>query len=207
MSQRLGRYFRYWTRAIPRFRVAQQGATAVEFALIAPAFLATLIAVLQTAVFLFAQAYLQTAAVQAGRLFMTGQAQNLSQAAFKTQICQNYLPQLFNCSSLVVVAQSYSSFASASTSAPSVYNAQGQLSSGSYSPGVFNGDYDQDEPAGCRRRGDACSCLRQFPDRCNRQVDDRQRHHYHHKPFPQLIDILQSLIGMFPTGMKQGIWP
>jgi len=136
MSQRLGRYFRYWTRAIPRFRVAQQGATAVEFALIAPAFLATLIAVLQTAVFLFAQAYLQTAAVQAGRLFMTGQAQNLSQAAFKTQICQNYLPELFNCSSLVVVAQSYSSFASASTSAPSVYNAQGQLSSGSYSPGA-----------------------------------------------------------------------
>ena len=137
MLQNLRRYCRTWTRAIARFGAAERGATAVEFALIAPAFLATLIAVLETAIFLFAQASLQTAAVQAGRLFMTGQAQNLSQAAFKTQVCQNYLPVLFDCSSLIVIAQSYSSFSSASTSAPALYDAQGNpVSTWAYSPGA-----------------------------------------------------------------------
>ena len=126
MLQSLRRHCRTWTRALARLRDAERGATAVEFALIAPAFLATLIAVLETAIFLFAQASLQTAAAQAGRLFMTGQAQSLSQSAFKTQVCQNYLPMIFNCSSLIVIAQSYSSFSSANTSAPALYDAQGQ---------------------------------------------------------------------------------
>ena len=118
MLRDLKGHCRSWTRAIARFRVAERGATAVEFALIAPAFLATLIAVLETAIFLFAQASLQTAAVQAGRLFMTGQAQNLSQAAFKTQVCQNYLP-------------------GANTSAPALYDAQGNpVSTWAYSPGA-----------------------------------------------------------------------
>jgi Flp pilus assembly protein TadG len=136
MLQKLRRRCRYWVRTVARFRVAECGATAVEFALIAPAFLATLIAVLETVIFLFAQA-LQTAAVQAGRLFMTGQAQNLSQSAFKTQVCQNYLPVLFNCNSLVVIVQSYSSFSSANTSAPALYDAQGNpVSTSAYSPGA-----------------------------------------------------------------------
>jgi len=137
MLRDLKRHCRFWTRAIARFRVAERGATAVEFALIAPAFLATLIAVLETAIFLFAQASLQTAAVQAGRLFMTGQAQSLSQSAFKTQVCQNYLPGVFNCNSLVVIVQSYSSFSSANTSAPALYDAQGNaVSTWAYSPGA-----------------------------------------------------------------------
>jgi Flp pilus assembly protein TadG len=131
MLQSLQRHCRSWTRAIARFGVAERGATAVEFALIAPAFLATLIAVLETTIFLFAQASLQNAAVQAGRLFMTGQAQNLSQSSFKTQVCQNYLPALFNCNSLVVIVQSYSSFSSANTSAPALYDAQSFDSPGS----------------------------------------------------------------------------
>ena len=63
-------------RELARFRRARQGTTAVEFALIAPAFLATLIAVLQTCVFVFAQQTLQNAAVQLGRLIMTGQVQS-----------------------------------------------------------------------------------------------------------------------------------
>jgi Flp pilus assembly protein TadG len=136
MSGNLKEQYRIWRARIARFGVARQGTTAVEFALIAPAFIALLVAVLETAVFLFAQSSLQTAAVQAGRLFMTGQAQNLSQAAFKTQICQNYLPSVFNCNSLVIVVQNYSSFAAASTSAPSMYNSQGQpVTTWAYNPG------------------------------------------------------------------------
>jgi Flp pilus assembly protein TadG len=136
MMRKLRQHCRYWTRAVARLRVAEQGATAVEFALIAPAFLATLIAVLETALFLFAQASLQTAATQAGRLFMTGQAQNLSQSAFKTQVCQNYLPSVFNCSNLIVVVQNYTSFSSASTSAPALYNGSTPVSTWAYSPGT-----------------------------------------------------------------------
>ncbi len=136
MMRKLRRHCRYWMLAVARLRTAEQGATAVEFALIAPAFLATLIAVLQTAVFLFAQASLQSAATQASRLFMTGQAQNLSQSAFKTQVCQNYLPALFNCNSLVVVVQNYSSFSGANTSAPALYDANGNaVNTWAYSPG------------------------------------------------------------------------
>jgi Flp pilus assembly protein TadG len=136
MLSKLRRHCRYWTRALARLRAAERGTTAVEFALIAPAFLATLIAVIQTALFLFAQASLQTAATQAGRLFMTGQAQNLSQSAFKTEVCTNYLPAIFNCNSLIVVVQNYTSFSSASTSAPALYNAQGNpVNTWAYSPG------------------------------------------------------------------------
>jgi Flp pilus assembly protein TadG len=136
MLQNLQMHARYFRKILLRFSAARRGTTAVEFALLAPAFIALLIAVLETAVFLFAQASLQTAAVQAGRLFMTGQAQNLTQANFKTQVCQNYLPSVFNCNSLIVVVQTYSSFASANTAAPSLYNNQGQaVSTWAYSPG------------------------------------------------------------------------
>jgi hypothetical protein len=67
---------------------------------------------------------------------MTGQAQNLSQSAFKTEVCTNYLPAIFNCNSLIVVVQNYTSFSSASTSAPALYNAQGNpVNTWAYSPG------------------------------------------------------------------------
>jgi hypothetical protein len=67
---------------------------------------------------------------------MTGQAQTVSQSSFKTQICQNYLPPVFDCNSLIVVVQSYSSFASANTSAPALYNGQGQaVTTWAYTPG------------------------------------------------------------------------
>jgi Flp pilus assembly protein TadG len=136
MFENPAKHVRRWMRTISRFRLAQRGATAVEFALIAPAFFATLIAALETAFFLFTQAYLQGAAVEAGRLFMTGQAQNYTQSQFKNLICTNYLPVLFNCASLVVVVQSYSSFSGASTTEPQLYNAQGQPNTTwAYNPG------------------------------------------------------------------------
>jgi Flp pilus assembly protein TadG len=121
-----------------RFSRARQAATAVEFALIAPAFLAVLLAVLQTAIFLFAQQSLQNAAMQAGRLFMTGQAQGDSQSAFRNLVCSNYLPSIFTCGNLVVVVQSASSFSGLTTSAPSLYSNGQQIpvTSFAYSPGT-----------------------------------------------------------------------
>ncbi len=136
MIRALTRYFRRCGRDLARFVAAQQAATAVEFAIIAPVFLAVLLAIFQVSIFLFVQQSLQNAAMQAGRLFMTGQAQGLSQSAFKNQICQNYLPSVFNCNSLILIVQSYPSFAGANTSKPALYNNGQPITTWAYSPGT-----------------------------------------------------------------------
>ena len=119
-----------------RFAHARSGATAVEFALIAPAFIAVLVAMFQVAVYLFVQQSLQNAATSAGRLFLTGQAQTWTQTTFKTYVCNNLLPSMFNCSSLVISVQPYSDFASASMSAPALYDVNGNpVTSFPYSTG------------------------------------------------------------------------
>jgi Flp pilus assembly protein TadG len=136
MFRNLAKYFR---RDIARFRTAQRGATAVEFALIAPAFIALLLAVIQTTLFLFAQQVLQNAAVQGGRLFMTGSAQNggLTETQFLNDVCP-MVQALFNCNNLMINVQSTTSFGSASTGAPTLtYNANGTVSNAwSFAPGT-----------------------------------------------------------------------
>ena len=138
MFRNPARFFRRRARDVSRFRVAQQGATAVEFALIAPAFLATLIAVFETTIFLFAQQNLQTAAVQAGRLIMTGQVQNsnMTQSQFANVVCPMVQP-IFNCSKLMINVQNSSSFSGVSTAAPTLtYDANGNVTNNwTYSPG------------------------------------------------------------------------
>jgi len=106
---------------ICRFCRAESGATAVEFAIIGPAFIATLVAALQVCLVLFAQLAIQNAAVQAGRYFMTGQAQsnNWSASTVVGMVCPT---ALFTCSNMYIVVQDYSSFAAANTSAPAMYN-------------------------------------------------------------------------------------
>jgi Flp pilus assembly protein TadG len=133
MVLNLAKLFR---RNIRRFGGAQQGTTAIEFALIAPVFIALLVAIFETTLFLFAQANLQYAAMETGRLFMTGQAQNgnMTQSQLQSTVCP-MVQQIFNCSNLVIVVQSYASIGCVSTTAPQLYNANGTLSSGTFSPG------------------------------------------------------------------------
>ncbi len=138
MLKYLAKSSRRGARHLSRFGHASQGAMAVEFALVAPILIAVLLAVLETAIFFFAQQSLQNAATQAGRQFMTGQAQGNSQSAFRNLVCTNYLPSIFNCNSLVVVVQSASSFAGVNTAAPNLYS-NGQplpVTSFAYSPGT-----------------------------------------------------------------------
>jgi Flp pilus assembly protein TadG len=121
-----------------RFARARHGATAVEFALIAPFFLATLLAIMQVAIFLFAQQTLQNAASQAARYFMTGQAQNgnWSAATIRSMICPD-IQALFTCGSVIISVQNYASFASANTSAPALYNSNGQpITTWPFDPGT-----------------------------------------------------------------------
>ena len=108
----------------------ESGATAVEFAIVAAPCLALLVGLFQTALVFLADRELDEAVSDAGRYIMTGQAQNsgMSESQFKTVVCQNVYA-LFNCNNLMVNVQTYNSFSSANTSAPTLtYNAQGQVS-------------------------------------------------------------------------------
>ncbi len=118
-------YFRRLADRISGFARAERAATAVEFALIAPPFLATLIAILEVSIFLFGQMALQNAAHEAARYFLTGQAENGNWSA--TNVVNRVCPVLFNCNKLFIVVQDYTTFAAANTSAPSMYDAGGNM--------------------------------------------------------------------------------
>jgi Flp pilus assembly protein TadG len=123
--------------AAARLIRGEAGAATVEFAIVAVPFLALVFAILETAFIFFAQQALQNAAVSAGRLLMTGQAQQnyqgsgqpMTASQFKTAACAA-ISGILNCnSSLIVDVQTYPSFAAANagnaTSAP--LNANGVL--------------------------------------------------------------------------------
>ena len=139
MLRNLAKYFGRPARAVSRFCAARQGATAVEFAIIAAPFLALLVAIFQVTLFLFAQQTLQNAAVSAGRLIMTGQVQNgsVTQSQFAADVCP-MVSALFNCGNLMINVQNYSDFSSASTGEPTLtFNGNGSVSNTwSYSPGT-----------------------------------------------------------------------
>lgn len=131
MVRNLARCLRRREGILSRFCWARAGATAVEFAIIAPVFIATLVAVFQVCVFVVAQLAIQTAAVEAGRYFMTGQAQNNNWSA--TTLVGMVCPSvLFNCNNMYIVVQNYSSFAAANTSAPAMYNGTIALTQANY---------------------------------------------------------------------------
>ncbi len=129
MLRNLAKFYRRRARIISHFRGAEGAATAVEFALIAPPFLATLIGIFEVALYLFAQQALQTAAIEAGRYYMTGQGQNssMSQTTLINDICP-LISALMTCGNVMVDMQAYSSFSGASTSAPTLtYDASGAV--------------------------------------------------------------------------------
>ena len=123
--------------AARRFIRQQDGATTVEFAMVAAPFLALVFAIMETAVVFFAGQALETAGADSARLIMTGQAQTqgFDQAKFKQAVCGK-IYGLFNCASgLYVDVKNYSSFASINTGKP--IDANGNLQTGSfgYAPG------------------------------------------------------------------------
>ncbi|HVA11925.1 MAG TPA: TadE/TadG family type IV pilus assembly protein [Stellaceae bacterium] len=111
------------------------GATAIEFALIAPPFLAMLVAILETGMVFFFQQVLQTSTTQAARLIMTGQAQTqkLTSAQFVQDVCSD-AGALFNCANLYANVQTFTSFSGMSMGSP-VQNGTFSSSNLSFSPG------------------------------------------------------------------------
>jgi Flp pilus assembly protein TadG len=114
------RPFRLSTRLLRRFARRQDGAAAVEFAMVALPFLSLLFAIIETALVFFAGQTLEAAAAEASRLIMTGQAQqaNYTAADFKNQVCAR-IYGLFDCASgMTVDVKNYSTFGSINNTAP-----------------------------------------------------------------------------------------
>src|ERR1035441_8424423 len=97
----------------------EDGATAVEFALVAAPFIALLVGTIQTFLVFFAGQQLQTVVTQTSRLILTGQAQDqgLSQSAFAQKLCAN-VAVLFTCSNIMIDVEAYSLFSAANSGAP-----------------------------------------------------------------------------------------
>ncbi|HWA99156.1 MAG TPA: TadE/TadG family type IV pilus assembly protein [Pirellulales bacterium] len=126
---------------LKEFTRSREGATAVEFALVAAPFIALLMALVQTGLVFFAERVLDETVEEASRIIMTGQAQNggLTQAQFANWVCSNTYA-LFNCNNFMINVQNYSSFSSANTAPPTLtFNSQGQVTNQwSYNTGGAN---------------------------------------------------------------------
>jgi hypothetical protein len=129
-------------RTLRAFARRQDGAAAVEFAIVALPFFAMLFATLETAMVFFAGQTLETAVMDASRLVMTGQAQTagLSQTQFKEKVCLGDDGQgrpifaLFDCmGKLTVNVEKYSSFSAADLTRP--VDGQGKVKPATYNPG------------------------------------------------------------------------
>jgi Flp pilus assembly protein TadG len=116
----------------------EDGATAVEFGMVAAPFLALVFAIIETAVVFFAGQTLETAIADASRLILTGQAQqqNFDAAAFKQAVCARIFG-LFDCQNGIKIdVQKYNNFAGSDTSKP--LDGQGDLQGNfgnNYNPG------------------------------------------------------------------------
>ena len=120
------------------FLANENGATAVEFGLVAAPFIALLVAIIQSFMVLFASQLLETVVTQSSRQILTGQAQaaNLSQSGFASLVCQQ-VTILFNCSKLMIDVEVQASFSAANTGSPVLsYDGQGNVTNTwQYNPG------------------------------------------------------------------------
>lgn len=130
------------------------GMAVLEFAIVGPAFIALLLAILYTVLIYLAQQMLETAAQSAGRQLLIGAAQTMTMsngdvgmtaADFKNTICNGatgtdangnpvtipvLLPPMLTCSRLTVNVTTATTYNVASTGAPTfTYNANGVLTS------------------------------------------------------------------------------
>lgn len=109
-------------RRLRRLARREDGAVAVEFAMVAAPFLALLFAIMETAMIFFAGQTLETATADTSRLIMTGQAQSqgYQMTEFKTALCSRVYA-MFDCANKIKIdvrTIGTTSFGSANTSKP-----------------------------------------------------------------------------------------
>lgn len=111
-------------RAVKRFKTDKEGATAVEFSMVAVPFLGLLFAIFETALLFFTIQGVEAATAEASRMIMTGQAQANGSVTAAEQFRTNYLcspappavrilPAYIDCSKVIVDVRTAASFASA----------------------------------------------------------------------------------------------
>lgn len=124
-----------------RLRGCARGGVAVEFAMMAPALIALVIACLQVGLLYLAQQGLETASEDTARLVLTGQSQNAGQSAaqFKASACAQ-LPPYLSCSNLYVDVTTVASFSAANLATPTfTYDTNGNVTNSfNYSTGSKN---------------------------------------------------------------------
>jgi Flp pilus assembly protein TadG len=91
-----------------RFGRSSKGSAAVEFALVAPVFIALLFAILETAIMFFASQILETVTQESARQIMTGQAEAASYTAstFLTSVVCPQIPAVLTCANIGVDVES-----------------------------------------------------------------------------------------------------
>jgi Flp pilus assembly protein TadG len=136
-SRSLSRTTLFGIRKVRRFSREEDGATMVEFALVAAPFFALMYAIMETALVFFASQTLETAVSDSARLIMTGQAQggNYTAAQFKTSVCAK-IAGLFDCvNGMYVDVKTYSSFGAVDNSMPTDASGNLKVATFGYSPG------------------------------------------------------------------------
>ncbi len=118
------------------FARREDGAAALEFAIVAAPFIALILATMQTALAFFAGQVLESAVADSSRLILTGAPSSKSQSAFATAVCGK-VQALFNCSNLMIDVRTASSFGAANTALPSLtFDGSGNVSnSWAFQPG------------------------------------------------------------------------
>jgi Flp pilus assembly protein TadG len=124
--------------SVAGFARRQDGAAALEFAIVAAPFIALLLASLQTALALFAGQVLESAVADSSRQILTGSAQaaNMTQIGFATAVCGK-VQALFDCRKLMIDVRTAGSFGAANTALPTLtFDASGNVTnSWQYQPG------------------------------------------------------------------------
>ncbi len=113
----LDRARRRLVRATGRFARADDGATAVEFAIVAIPFLVLVFAIIELGLVFLVSLTLENAVIDVGRTIRTGEAQtaNTSAAAFKTAVCNKMGWVGSSCaSSLSIDVQTFTDYAASS---------------------------------------------------------------------------------------------
>src|SRR5580704_3249342 len=99
--------------------LGEDGAVAVEFALVATIFIMMVLGILELGYMFFVQSVLDEAARDAARLIRTGQVQSSGNAsaqlqAFQTRVCNDAAP-IISCGNIVFQAQVFPSWSAAQT--------------------------------------------------------------------------------------------
>jgi Flp pilus assembly protein TadG len=117
---------KYIASPLRRFRKAERGVTAIEFAFVAPVFLMVTGVMLESGFMLFTEYVLQTSVQKAAREMKTGRAQSggVTAAGFKDKICGagSLGGIVIDCSKVTVYARNATSLGTLRSNMPSFLN-------------------------------------------------------------------------------------